>query len=81
MSSCILHLYYRDKDETPHYVSVEICLCNASFWITFSDASNFPPPIRIENLSNVPVLYQQYSETHKREPHLRTICKANSVGK
>lgn len=60
---------------------MEICLCNASFWITFSDACYFPAPIRIENLSDVPVLYQQFSENRNCKPHLRTICKANSVGK
>uniref|UniRef100_A0A915ER72 Fragile site-associated protein C-terminal domain-containing protein n=1 Tax=Ditylenchus dipsaci TaxID=166011 RepID=A0A915ER72_9BILA len=83
------HVTMRDRDETPRFLRVEITLSNASFWITFSDAHYFPAPIRLENLSNVPVLYHQHynnatSETgnqpHHRilDHHLRTICKANS---
>lgn len=71
------HVTMRDKDETPRFIRAEIALCGASFWITFTDAKYFPAPICIENLSSVPVLYQQRSEANHAS-HLRTICKANS---
>jgi len=49
----------RDRDETPRFLRAEVTLKNASFWITLSDATHFPAPIRLENRSTVPVLYQQ----------------------
>ncbi|KAI6181931.1 hypothetical protein M3Y98_00882500 [Aphelenchoides besseyi] len=72
------HLTMRDHDETPRFVRAEVTLVNASFWTTFTDAEHYPPPIRIENLSDVPVLYHQTAET-TRQHRLRTICKANST--
>ncbi|KAI6183494.1 hypothetical protein M3Y97_00495100 [Aphelenchoides bicaudatus] len=41
------HATIREKDETPRFVCIEITLQNASFWITFTDASLFPPPISV----------------------------------
>ncbi|ETN71356.1 hypothetical protein NECAME_14248 [Necator americanus] len=66
-----------DADETPRFVRVEIILNSAVFCVTFTDADYYPPPIRIENQSDVPVLYQQQSEGPIGQ-HLRTICKARS---
>ncbi|CAJ0586859.1 unnamed protein product, partial [Mesorhabditis spiculigera] len=72
------HITMRDADETPRFVRVEIIVSSAVFYVTFTDASYFPPPIQIENKSDVPVLYQQYSDATTKQ-HLRTICKANST--
>ncbi|NP_001348705.1 Ricin B-type lectin domain-containing protein [Caenorhabditis elegans] len=72
------HVTMRDADETPRFIRVEIILTSAVFQITFTNADLYPPPIRIENLTDVPVLYQQESSTPAR-PHLRTICKSRSV--
>lgn len=72
------HVTMRDADETPRFIRVEIILTSAVFQITFTNADFYPPPIRIENMTDVPVLYQQESSTPAR-PHLRTICKAKSV--
>ncbi|CAJ0931757.1 unnamed protein product, partial [Mesorhabditis belari] len=72
------HITMRDADETPRFVRVEVILSSAIFYVSFTDASYFPPPIQIENLSDVPVLYQQYSDNTTKQ-HLRTICKANST--
>uniref|UniRef100_A0A1I7TSK2 Ricin B-type lectin domain-containing protein n=1 Tax=Caenorhabditis tropicalis TaxID=1561998 RepID=A0A1I7TSK2_9PELO len=72
------HVTMRDADETPRFIRVEIILTSAVFQITFTNADFYPPPIRIENLTDVPVLYQQESNTPAR-PHLRTICKSKSV--
>ncbi|KAK6738708.1 hypothetical protein RB195_020676 [Necator americanus] len=71
------HITMRDADETPRFVRVEIILNSAVFCVTFTDADYYPPPIRIENQSDVPVLYQQQSEGPIGQ-HLRTICKARS---
>ncbi|CAI5441534.1 unnamed protein product [Caenorhabditis angaria] len=72
------HVTNRDSDETPRFIRVEIILTSAVFQITFTNADFYPPPIRIENLTDVPVLYQQESNTPARR-HLRTICKSKSV--
>ncbi|VDL84917.1 unnamed protein product [Nippostrongylus brasiliensis] len=67
----------RDADETPRFVRVEVILNSAVFCVTFTDAEYYPAPIRIDNQSDVPVLYQQQSEGPIGQ-HLRTICKARS---
>ncbi|KAK6043583.1 hypothetical protein COOONC_18912 [Cooperia oncophora] len=67
----------KDSDETPRFVRVEVILNSAVFCVTFTDAEYYPPPIRIDNQSDVPVLYQQQSEGPIGQ-HLRTICKARS---
>ncbi|UMM18768.1 hypothetical protein L5515_014679 [Caenorhabditis briggsae] len=72
------HVTMRDADETPRFIRVEIILTSAVFQITFTNADFYPPPIRIENMTDVPVLYQQECNTPAR-PHLRTICKSKSV--
>ncbi|VDO43568.1 unnamed protein product, partial [Haemonchus placei] len=71
------HITMRDSDETPRFVRVEVILNSAVFCVTFTDAEYYPPPIRIDNQSDVPVLYQQQSEGPIGQ-HLRTICKARS---
>uniref|UniRef100_A0A183EI52 Ricin B-type lectin domain-containing protein n=1 Tax=Gongylonema pulchrum TaxID=637853 RepID=A0A183EI52_9BILA len=53
------HVTMRDADETPRFLRVEVILNSAIFYITFTDARYYPPPIQLENLSDVPVLYQQ----------------------
>ncbi|WKX95651.1 hypothetical protein Q1695_012255 [Nippostrongylus brasiliensis] len=71
------HITMRDADETPRFVRVEVILNSAVFCVTFTDAEYYPAPIRIDNQSDVPVLYQQQSEGPIGQ-HLRTICKARS---
>ncbi|VDK72688.1 unnamed protein product [Litomosoides sigmodontis] len=72
------HVTMRDADETPQFLRVEVILNSAIFYITFTDVRYYPPPIQLENLSDVPVLYQQKIE-RPRSSHLRTICKARST--
>ncbi|MFH4978277.1 hypothetical protein AB6A40_004986 [Gnathostoma spinigerum] len=72
------HVTMRAADETPCFVRVEIILNSAVFCVTFTDAQYFPPPIQIENFSDVPILYHQKIEKSKWS-HLRAICKANST--
>ncbi|KAM3719637.1 Intermembrane lipid transfer protein [Dirofilaria immitis] len=72
------HVTMRDADETPQFLRVEVILNSAIFYITFTDVRHYPPPIQLENLSDVPVLYQQKIE-RSQSSHLRTICKARST--
>ncbi|KJH48828.1 hypothetical protein DICVIV_05018 [Dictyocaulus viviparus] len=44
---------FRDADETPRFIRVEIILNSAVFCVTFTDAEYYPSPIRIENHSDV----------------------------
>ncbi|VDL79524.1 unnamed protein product [Nippostrongylus brasiliensis] len=75
--SDVRHWSCPDADETPRFVRVEVILNSAVFCVTFTDAEYYPAPIRIDNQSDVPVLYQQQSEGPIGQ-HLRTICKARS---
>ncbi|VDK63042.1 unnamed protein product [Onchocerca ochengi] len=72
------HVTMRDVDETPQFLRVEVILNSAIFYVTFTDVRYYPPPIQLENLSDVPVLYQQKIE-RSQSSHLRTICKARST--
>ncbi|PIO67628.1 hypothetical protein TELCIR_10613 [Teladorsagia circumcincta] len=47
------HITMRDSDETPRFVRVEVILNSAVFCVTFTDAEYYPPPIRIDNQSDV----------------------------
>ncbi|CAG9534944.1 unnamed protein product [Cercopithifilaria johnstoni] len=72
------HVTMRDADETPQFLRVEVTLNSAIFYVTFTNVCYYPPPIQLENLSDVPVLYQQKIE-RPQSSHLRTICKARST--
>ncbi|VDN01283.1 unnamed protein product [Thelazia callipaeda] len=61
------HVTMRDVDETPQFLRVEVLLSSAIFYVTFTDVHLYPPPIQLQNLSDVP------------SSHLRTICKARST--
>lgn len=71
-------IFFSDGQEMPHLLRVEIVLHGAMYFVTFLDADTFPPPIRIENLSEVPILYQQKGCDAS---HLRTILRPHSEGK
>ncbi|GMT14509.1 hypothetical protein PFISCL1PPCAC_5806 [Pristionchus fissidentatus] len=71
------HVTMRAVDDTPLFLRVEVTLHGSVFHVTLSDAHYYPPPIIIDNQSEVPVLYQQLSK-NPEQPHLRTICKAKS---
>uniref|UniRef100_A0A914WU78 Vacuolar protein sorting-associated protein 13 DH-like domain-containing protein n=1 Tax=Plectus sambesii TaxID=2011161 RepID=A0A914WU78_9BILA len=70
------HVNIRDAHDTPRFLRVEIGLSSAVFTVTVTDAEFFPPPIRIENRTDVPIIYQQQSTSNDSQFHLRTICKA-----
>jgi hypothetical protein len=49
------------------FIRAEVMLKGAVFHIVFTDASQLPPPYRIDNMSEVPILfYQSRTEDHQR---------------
>ncbi|RWS05004.1 Vacuolar protein sorting-associated protein 13D-like protein [Dinothrombium tinctorium] len=69
------HLNVRDESGKSHFIRVEILLEKATFFIVFSDAINLPPPIRIDNFSEVPIEFFQTNITH---PWMKTIVRPRS---
>ncbi|CAL4063500.1 unnamed protein product, partial [Meganyctiphanes norvegica] len=57
------------------FVRVEIIINDATYFIVFTDAESIPPPFRIDNYSEVPMIYYQ---TGTQEERLRTVVKAHS---
>lgn len=42
-----------------HFLRVEIVLQDATYFIIFTDAETMPPPIRIDNFSQVNLQFRQ----------------------
>ena len=72
-----LTLFLRDRKEQPHILRVEIVLHGATYYVTFLDADTFPHPIRLENCSDVPILYKQKGCS---ESYLHTILSPRTEG-
>ena len=49
----VLFCHNRGAMNRSVFVRVEVILKGATFHVIFSDAANFPPPFRLENLSQV----------------------------
>lgn len=48
-----------------HFLRVEIVLQGATYFLLFGDAQALPPPIRIDNYSDVPLKFHQYNCRHQ----------------
>ncbi|MCP3665673.1 MAG: hypothetical protein GY696_24780, partial [Gammaproteobacteria bacterium] len=71
------HLTLRDREGGCHFLRVEVILHGAMYYCTFSDTDYLPPPIRVENWSEVPVLYRQ----HKcDDQHMKQIVRPHNSG-
>lgn len=57
-----------------HFLRVEIVLQGATYFLLFGDARALPPPIRIDNYSDVPMKFYQYDCRHQ----WRTVVKPHS---
>ncbi|XP_043916363.1 vacuolar protein sorting-associated protein 13D [Protopterus annectens] len=66
------HINMRDTLGRCYLLRVEITLHAATYRIAFSDSDQLPPPFRIDNLSEVPVIFYQHSVA---EPRLHTEVK------
>lgn len=65
------HINMRSLSGCSLFVRVEVMLKGATFYVLFTDASQLPPPFRIDNLSEVPITFF-HSGTEDR---LRTILQ------
>jgi vacuolar protein sorting-associated protein 13D len=66
---------YRDVGELSLFLHVEIVLEGATFYVIFTDASGMPPPLRIDNYSEVPIMYHQNGVT---EPYRQSCVRPHS---
>lgn len=44
-----------------YFLRLEVVLQGATFFIVFTDADTMPPPIRVDNFSEVPITFAQSS--------------------
>lgn len=42
-----------------HFLRVDVVLQETTYFIVFTDADTMPPPIRVDNFSEVPLLVNQ----------------------
>ena len=68
------HVNLRDKSGRSIFVRVEVSLFSATFCTVLSDATNFPPPFRIDNCSEVAVTCHQSGVT---DENFKTVVKAH----
>lgn len=54
-----LNINIRDTNGNMHFIRVEIVLQGATYFLLFGDAQALPPPIRIDNYSDVPMKFYQ----------------------
>ncbi|XP_054931274.2 intermembrane lipid transfer protein VPS13D isoform X1 [Dermacentor andersoni] len=69
------HIHMRDDLGRSHFLRVEVILKGATFFIIFMDCAKIPPPLRIDNQSEVPVTFHQ---THVSNELLRATVKAHT---
>ncbi|UYV65050.1 VPS13D [Cordylochernes scorpioides] len=72
ISSDAFHINMRDTKGKCHFLRVEVVFQAPSFLVIFKDTDNMPPPLRIDNYSEVPVLYYQ---SHVTEERLKTYIR------
>lgn len=70
--SISFQLNIRDETGQSNFIRVEILLQNATYFIVFTDANSLPPPIRVENFSQVAIEFYQVGSSH------RTVVRSNS---
>ncbi|KAK5644974.1 hypothetical protein RI129_006274 [Pyrocoelia pectoralis] len=54
-----MHLNVRDIHYRMYFLRLEIVIQGATFFIIFTDADKMPPPIRVDNFSEVPITFGQ----------------------
>ncbi|XP_041858896.1 vacuolar protein sorting-associated protein 13D isoform X3 [Melanotaenia boesemani] len=70
------HVNMRDTLGNCFFLRTEITLKGATYQISFTDTDQLPPPLRIDNISEVPIQFWQHSVADIR---LHTEVKAMSV--
>nr|XP_015839049.1 PREDICTED: vacuolar protein sorting-associated protein 13D isoform X1 [Tribolium castaneum] len=56
-----LHVNVRDSNGRVYFIRLEVLLQGATFFIIFTDADTLPPPIRVDNFSEVTITFAQTS--------------------
>ena len=69
-----LHISMRYSDGQCLILRVEVIKRNGTYFIIFTDSNEMPPPFRITNRSDVPILFYQ-SEVREEFTYLRTIIQ------
>lgn len=70
--SCYVNIRNRNGDM--HFLRLEIVLQGATYFLLFGNAQVLPPPIRIDNFSEVPIRFHQPNGRYTE----RTTVKSNS---
>lgn len=63
------HVNIRDSESRSNFLRVEIFQQECTYCVVFSDATGFPPPLRVDNLAQVPIVFHQ---TDVPETYLQT---------
>lgn len=61
-----LTINIRDTAGKMHFLRVDVVLQESTYFVVFTDADTMPPPIRVDNFSEVPLVINQVS------PHILT---------
>nr|XP_037268534.1 LOW QUALITY PROTEIN: vacuolar protein sorting-associated protein 13D-like [Rhipicephalus microplus] len=69
------HIHMRDDLGRSHFLRVEVIMKGATFFIIFMDCAKIPPPLRVDNQSEVPITFHQ---THVGNELLRATVKAHT---
>ncbi|XP_059807841.1 intermembrane lipid transfer protein VPS13D [Hypanus sabinus] len=69
------HINMRDTLGNCHLLRVEITLKGATYHIAFSNSEQLPPPFRIDNFSEVAIIFNQHGVA---EPRLKTEVKPSA---
>ena len=54
-----LTINIRDAASKMHFLRVDVVLQESTYFIVFTDAETMPPPIRVDNFSEVPLVIKQ----------------------
>ncbi|XP_022802556.1 vacuolar protein sorting-associated protein 13D-like isoform X2 [Stylophora pistillata] len=65
------HINMRSLNDCSLFVRVEVVQRGATFHVLFTDASQLPPPFRIDNLSEVPITFYQCGTEDKTKTVLQ----------
>uniref|UniRef100_T1KHU8 UBA domain-containing protein n=1 Tax=Tetranychus urticae TaxID=32264 RepID=T1KHU8_TETUR len=69
------YLNVRDSQGKSHFIRLEILAQGATSFIIFSDPGNLPPPIRVDNFSEVPI---EFYQTNTSQAWMKTTVKPKS---
>ncbi|CAG9818576.1 unnamed protein product [Phaedon cochleariae] len=54
-----MHVNIRDSNGRVYFLRLEVLLQAATFFVVFTDADKMPPPIRVDNFSEVSIMFGQ----------------------